>query len=125
MKYLKILRIKKALSISLLLLAILVSVAGCQKTDYKNEYFKAELDNGILKQKNKELENKVVNLTVENSYYQTEYNYYKSKADEYKLKYDSLFLYALLAQDILEANGINFKMVEGGLDYDALRGEND
>jgi len=42
---------------------------------------------------------------------------------ELERRYTNIYLYALTAQEILVAQGIEFRMVEGGLDYKALSGE--
>lgn len=118
----------------LMLALVVVGMVCCQKTeqvDWKAEYEDLEMDYNNSAAKLEKAEKKVRELEAELEdikikYYANRLFLYGSDDGEIKGlidKYRNLYLYAIYAQDILIAQGIEFRMVEGGLDYDALRGE--
>lgn len=120
-----------------MVLALVLIVTGmvcCQKTekvDWKAEYEDLEMDyNNKAAKLEKEQEN-VRKLEAELADIKVKYyadELYINGSEDGSIrgindKYRNLYLYATYAEEILIANGIEFRMVEGGLDYDSLRGE--
>jgi hypothetical protein len=88
------------------------------------DYLKLKFDYGLLEKKNTDLEKQVLTLKAENAIYKLGYEQSKSQAEMFKAKYLNVYSYAVIAEHILINNGFDFQMVDEGLDYEALRGEN-
>lgn len=81
--------------------------------DLHNESIKLETTKTDLKTVKKERDDFKTKYTADELYIQ-----------ELEKRYFKLFSYAQIAEEILAANGIDFLMVEGGLDTESLTGEN-